>query len=134
MMVRWGLSLNAFLAAVLCLSLYAGSACAVALTGAADLVRRRTPEFRIVLRTLPVVFRLAYQPVVAALVNIVKATGLASAVAVPELISSSTAIIAERGNSVVMMNVLMIVYFLMVLLVVQLFSRLHRRFVHHAGA
>jgi polar amino acid transport system substrate-binding protein len=133
-MVRWGLSLNAFLACVLCLSLYAGSACAVALTGAADLVRRRTPEFRIVLRTLPVVFRLAYQPVVAALVNIVKATGLASAVAVPELISSSTAIIAERGNAVVMMNVLMVVYFLMVLLVVRFFSRLHRRFVHHASA
>jgi polar amino acid transport system substrate-binding protein len=70
---------------------------------------------------------LAYTPVVAILVNVVKATGMASVIAVPELISASTAIVAEHGNTGVMMNVLMITYFLLVLLVVRLFAALERR-------
>ncbi|MBV9859202.1 MAG: transporter substrate-binding domain-containing protein [Alphaproteobacteria bacterium] len=123
---RWGLTPNAFLAVTLCLSLYAGSACAVALTEAADLLRQHRPDFRIVPRTVPLAFRLAYHPIVAALVNIVKATGMASAVAVPELISTSTGIIAERGNPEVMMNALMVAYFLLVLVVIRLFGHLHR--------
>jgi len=131
---RWGVTLNAFLAAVACLSLYAGSACAVALVEAAEVIRHRSPGFRIEPRTLPQVLRQAYQPVVAALVNIVKATGMASAVAVPELISTSTGIIAERGNSTVMMNTLMVAYFLMVVVVIRLFDRLHRWMLTHDAA
>jgi polar amino acid transport system substrate-binding protein len=131
---RWGFTLNAFIAAALCLSLYAGSASAMALIEAAAAIRHRQPDFRITPRGLPIAFGLAYQPVMASLVNIVKATGMASAVAVPELISSSTAIIAERGNSSVMMNVLMVTYFLIVLGVIQLVALLHRRVVQHAAA
>ncbi len=129
-----GFTLNAFAAAAFCLSVYAGSACAVALIEAADLIRHHEPDFRIGLRTLPRVFGRAYQPVMAALVNIVKATGMASVVAVPELISSSTSIIAERGNSTVMMNVLMVAYFLMVLLVMRLIDQFHKRMVKHVAA
>ena len=68
-------------------------------------------------RRLPRVLRLAYAAVVASLINVVKATGMASAIAVPELISASTAIVAEQGNPAVMMNVLMLIYFLLVMLV-----------------
>ena len=128
---RWGLTLNAFVAVAACLSLYAGAASAEALFEAAAVIRQTRPSFRIDLAGLPAAFRLAYQPVVAALVNIVKATGMASTVAVPELINSSTAIVAERGNALVMMNVLMIVYFLMVVFVMRLFKRLHRRIGAH---
>ncbi|HJU15921.1 MAG TPA: transporter substrate-binding domain-containing protein [Stellaceae bacterium] len=124
---RWGLTLNAFAAAAACLSLYAGAASAEALFEAAAVIRHSRPSFRISFANLPPVFRLAYQPVVAALVNIVKATGMASTVAVPELINSTTAIVAERGNALVMMNTLMVAYFLMVVLVMRLFKRLHRR-------
>lgn len=126
----WGLTLNAFAAAAFCLSLYAGSASAVALLESAEALRHGEPGFRITVATLPRVFARAYQPVMAALVNIVKGTGMASAVAVPELISSSTTIVAERGNSAVMMNVLMVVYFLLVLLVIFLLGRARR----HVGA
>ncbi len=63
---------------------------------------------------------------VAILVNVVKATGMASVIAVPELISASTAIVAEHGNAGVMMNVLMITYFLLVLLVVRVFAGIER--------
>lgn len=129
---RWGLTVNAFAAAAACLSLYAGAASAEALCEAAAVIRQTRPSFRLDRAGLPAVFRLAYQPVVAALVNIVKATGLASTVAVPELINSTTAIIAERGNALVMMNVLMVVYFLMVVGVMRLF-RLHRRIGAHVA-
>jgi polar amino acid transport system substrate-binding protein len=98
----------------------------VALLESAEVLRHTEPDFRITLHTLPRVFARAYQPVMAALVNIVKGTGMASAVAVPELISNSTTIIAERGNSAVMMNVLMVVYFLLVLLVIFLLGRARR--------
>ncbi|MGH7108827.1 MAG: transporter substrate-binding domain-containing protein [Stellaceae bacterium] len=130
---RWGLTLNAFAAATACLSLYAGAASAESLCEAAAVIRQSHPAFRIDLAGLPAVFRLAYQPVVAALVNIVKATGLASTVAVPELINSSTAIVAERGNVLVMMNLLMVAYFLIVVLVMWLFKRLYRRIGAHVA-
>ena len=64
---------------------------------------------------------------VASLVNVVKATGMASVIAVPELVSAATAIVAEQGNPEVMMNVLMITYFLLVTTVVQIFNYLARR-------
>jgi polar amino acid transport system substrate-binding protein len=134
MLARWGLPLAPFAAAAGCLSLYAGAACAAALGEAAELIRHRQPDFRLRLVALPLVFRNAYQPVIAALVNIVKATGMASAVAVPELISCSTAIIAERGNSAVMMNVLMIAYFLIVVATISLFDRFHKWMTAHVAA
>ena len=59
--------------------------------------------------------------------NVVKATGMASVIAVPELVSAATAIVAEQGNPEVMMNVLMITYFLLVTTVVQIFNYLARR-------
>jgi polar amino acid transport system substrate-binding protein len=52
---------------------------------------------------------------------------MASVIAVPELISASTAIIAEHGNTGVMINVLMLIYFLLVLLTVRLFAVIERR-------
>lgn len=132
-LAKWGLSVVPFVAAAGCLSLYAGAACAVALGEAAELIRHRQPDFRLRPATLPVALRTAYQPVMAALVNIVKATGMASAVAVPELIASSTAIMAERGNSAVMMNVLMVVYFLIVVVTIWLFNRFHRWITAHVA-
>lgn len=132
--VRWGFTMNAFVAAIACLSLYAGSASMMALIEAADVIRNKRPDYRITWSGLPGTFNLAYQPVLASLVNIVKATGMASAVAVPELISSSTAIIAERGNSAVMVHVLMVAYFIMVLVVMQLISVVHRRVIRHVTA
>ena len=131
---RWGVTMNAFIAATACLSLYAGSASMAALTEAADAIRHQRPEFRLTWQGLPGAFNLAYQPVLASLVNIVKATGMASAVAVSELISSSTAIIAERGNSAVMMHVLMVIYFILVVMVMRLLTVLHRKMVRHVAA
>ncbi|HOW74664.1 MAG TPA: transporter substrate-binding domain-containing protein [Candidatus Competibacteraceae bacterium] len=124
---RFGWPVDGFLVATACLSLYAGCSTVFALLDASVVLKGRQPDFALRWKTLPQALRLAYTPVVAILVNVVKATGMASVIAVPELISASTAIVAEHGNTGVMMNVLMITYFLLVLLVVRLFAALERR-------
>lgn len=117
--------------AILCLSLYTGCAIVYTLLEACALLKKQEPRFVLGWRGLPRALRFAYAPVIAALVNAVKATGMASAIAVPELISASTAIVAEQGNAAVMMNVLMIVYFLLVMGVVRLFNYLERRMLQY---
>lgn len=128
---RFGWPLDGFFVATACLSLYAGCSTVFALLDASAVLRTCHPGFKLRWCTLLPALRLAYTPIVAILVNVVKATGMASAIAVPELIAVSTALIAENGNPGVMMNVLMLTYFLLVLLVVYLFAVLERRFLRH---
>lgn len=122
-----GISPNAIVVVILCLSLYAGAANAFSLIAAADMLFARVPDFALTLRTIPRAMSLARGPVIGSLVNAVKATGMASVIAVPEIISASTSIMSERGNIGVMMNTLMLLYFLMVLAVVRLLPSLERR-------
>ena len=60
-------------------------------------------------------------------VNVVKATGLASTIAVPELIHASTSIVADKGNAVTMMNVMLVCYFTLIVITVKAFQFLQRR-------
>ncbi len=128
---RFGWTFDGSVIAILCLSVYTGCAIVFALLEACAILKDREPGFSLSWRTLPQALRLASAAVVASLVNVVKATGMASAIAVPELISASTAIVAEQGNAAVMMNVLLIVYFLLVMGVVQLFGYFERRLFPH---
>lgn len=127
MVQHWGFGLDAMLVVVVCISFYAGAANAYALAEAVAVLVEREPGFRLSLSTLPQALRLAQGPIVGSLVNGVKATGMASAIAVPELISASTTIMAERGNTTLMMNVLMVAYFVLVLLVVRGMGVIQRR-------
>lgn len=113
-----GLPLPAWLVSVVVLSLYAGAANAVALAEAAATLGGRG-RFR-------QVAALAFPTVMGSCVNIVKATAMVSAVAVPELVHASTAIIADYGNGGVMMNVLLACYVAIVLAVVHGFTLLER--------
>ena len=124
---RFGLALDATLVVVVCLSFYAGAANAYALVEATEVLRGFDRGFVLRLDTLPRALRLAQGTVVGSLVNVVKAAGMASAIAVPEIISVSTSIMAERGNAGVMMNVLMVVYFLLLLAFVRLLGAVQRR-------
>lgn len=115
-----GVTLSALAAAVIVLSLYAGAANAVALAEAAASIgaggdRRRR------------VAALAYPAVMGSCINIVKATAMASAIAVPELVHASTAIITDYGNGGVMMNILLGCYVVLVLVVVQGFTLFERK-------
>jgi polar amino acid transport system substrate-binding protein len=122
----WGTP-NASLVVVICLSLYAGAANAFALMEASDVLFARSKDFTLRLSTLPAALHLARGPIIASLVNAVKATGMASAIAVPEIISASTSIMAERGNAGVMMNALMLTYFLLIMLVIAGLDAVQRR-------
>ena len=115
-----GLSLPAFWTAVAVLSFYAGAANAVTLAEAAETVGPGAHRLRRLLR-------LAHPAIMGASINIVKATAMASAIAVPELVHASTAIAADYGNGSVMMNILLFAYVLIVLAVAHLFTIFERR-------
>lgn len=116
-----GLTLSAFWTAVAVLSFYAGAANAVAIAEAADTIG---PSPRQRLRRI---LRLAHPAVMGSSINIVKATAMASAIAVPELVHASTAIAADYGNGAVMMNILLVVYVAIVLAVAHFFTLFERR-------
>lgn len=76
---------------------------------------------------LPLALRNCLAALNANLVNIVKATGLASAIAVPELLYVTNQIWPEEGNTVEMMNVLLVIFFLLVSVLVYGMHRLEKR-------
>lgn len=130
--VRYGLAFDALIVSSLVLSFYAGAANAHLLAAGLDEVRRRSPGAPLNLEMTRKAFVWAYGGVMASSVNVVKATGLASTLAVPELINATTGIVADHGNSDVMMNLLMVVYFIIVLIVVWSFERAYRRYARQS--
>jgi len=123
----FGFTVDGFVVAVVVLSAYAGAANAVAFAEAADVAARNGPRLVFSTRDIARALRLSYPAVMGSAVNIVKATGMASMIAVPELVHASAAIIAENGNPSVMMNLLLACYVLLVFLVVRLFSFIQSR-------
>ena len=121
-----GFTLDAFLVAAVVLSLYAASSNAIAFALAADVAATGSHRLRLTPRDVQRAFRLCYAAVMGNSANIVKATGMASTLALPELVHASTSIVAEKGNADVMMNLLLICYFVLVIITVQLFRRFER--------
>lgn len=116
-----GVTLNALWVAVLILSLYAGASNAIAISEASAAISIRAED------RARKVARLAYPTVMGSCINIVKATAMASAIAVGELLHASTAIIADYGNVAVMMNILLGCYVALVLAVVYAFGQVEKR-------
>jgi polar amino acid transport system permease protein len=75
---------------------------------------------------LPLAFRISLPALNNNLVNLVKTTTLAYAIAVPEMLYVSSQIWSDELNVPVMMNVLLLCYFLLVGLVVYLMNRWER--------
>lgn len=129
--VHWGIKLPPMLAAVVCLSCYTGSSIMHILLAAANSLRVANRGFRLTRHTLGRAFRNASLPISAALVNVSKATMLASAIAVPDLLSVSTAAIAEHGNSGAVMNTVLMIYICIIFALTFLFRRLAGTAVEH---
>ena len=121
-----GFTLDAFLVAAVVLSLYAASSNAIAFSLAADVAAAGGRRLRLTPRDVHRALILCYAAVMGNSANIVKATGMASTLALPELVHASTSIVAEKGNADVMMNLLLICYFVLVIITVQLFRRFER--------
>ncbi len=122
-----GFSLDAFTVTSVVLSLYAAASNAVSFALAADVAAGTGGALGFRIREFRRALRLCHAAVMGNSVNIVKATGMASTLALPELVHASTAIVAEKGNDDVMMNLLLICYFVLVFLTVQLFRLWEQR-------
>jgi polar amino acid transport system substrate-binding protein len=116
---RTGVTPGGFAVAAVVLSLYAGATNAVLLGGAlAQMCRERPGAGATAL--LPAAVERCYEGLVSTSVNIVKAAGLASTIAVPEAISAVQTIIAEGADAASMMTLLLVFYFVFVLAVLGL--------------
>ena len=135
--VAWssfGISFSPLLVAIWCLSYYTGSSIMNALLDSAKHARESRPNFALTLSSLRGLIDISSGPVTAALVNVTKATMMASAIAVPELLSTATAIMTDSGNVGVMMNMLLLMFLLLVAVTYRLLGwaakRLHQQMEH----
>ncbi len=119
-----GITVSAMMVAVWCMSYYTGASVMMTLIESADHVRVRTPDFRLRFSNLHAVVELSSGPVKAALINVVKQTVIASAIAIPELISATTSIMSDQGNVAVMMNVFLFAFVLLIGFWMRIFDRL----------
>ena len=127
LMTAYGVSVSAFWAVVACLSHYTGASVMVAFIEAAQVKRQTVPGFVLRWGNFREVLALSSAPVTAALINVSKATMMASAVAVPELLSVTTSIMADNGNVAVMMNALLLTFLLLVWGAVRVLQTLERK-------
>lgn len=127
----YGIALSPMVIAVWCLSYYTGSSIMNALTYASEHEREQRPDFLLTFANLRDVVGIANGPMTAALVNVSKATMMASAISVPELLSTATAIMTENGNVGVMMNVLLLVFLVLVAVAVRVLGGMVRALQSH---
>jgi polar amino acid transport system substrate-binding protein len=130
-----GSALPAVPIAVLCMSAYTGASIMSALLEATQHIRSYQPQFSLTWRHMGAVVELSAAPVKAALVNVVKQSVLASALAVPELLTAAVSIMSDQGNVGVMMNVFLITFIALISLWIAILDGLQahllRRHKHH---
>lgn len=122
-----GISLSPFAVVVWCLSYYTGSSVMTALVFAADVQRQTRAGFRLRWSNVREVIAMSSGHVTAALVNVSKATMMASAVAVPELLSAVTTIMTDNGNVTLMMNVLLLTFLILIFATFRLLGALEKK-------
>ena len=127
LMATHGISVSPFAVVVWCLSFYTGSSIMTAFLFAADVKRQANPVFQLRWGNMGELIATSSGHVTAALINVSKATMMASAVAVPELLSVATTIMTENGNVGVMMNVLLLTFLLLIFATVRLLKLLERK-------
>ncbi|TXT38691.1 MAG: polar amino acid transport system substrate-binding protein [Comamonadaceae bacterium] len=127
LMASYGLSVSPFAVVVGCLSYYTGSSVMTALLFAADVQRQTRAEFRLRTSNVREVIAMSSGHVTAALVNVSKATMMASAVAVPELLSAVTTIMTDNGNVTLMMNVLLLTFLILIFATFRLLGAIEKK-------
>ena len=95
---EFGIKLPAFAVATFCSGFYTAGLIMRAFLEAADHMRRMQPDFVLRLHNIKQTEQFSGLPIKQALINLTKQTMLASAIAIPELLSASSLLIAEKGN------------------------------------
>ena len=109
---QFGVSLSPLSVGILALGLYHGSIIVFALLDGAEVLRGQNKHFRLTLGTLPDLLSVSAVGVRSAMSNLTKATTIASAISVPELLSATIAIISDQGNPDVMMPLLLVAFYI----------------------
>lgn len=128
LLTKYAVKLPAIFVAVMCLSYYSAGIIMSALHEATELLRKTNPNFQLTLRMVRSVIDNARWPIKLALINVTKMSMIASAIAVPELLSQANLIMAEKGNLIVMMTTLLLVYYLITSFWIHAFALLESRF------
>lgn len=125
-MHHFGVKLPAIGVAAFCSGYYTAGMVMRALLEAAGHVRTSEPGYRLRLRALARTAQYASWPVKQALINLTKQTMIASAIAIPELLSASSLLIAEKGNIFLTMTMLLMTFYLITSLWTRLFNYLEK--------
>lgn len=112
LMREFGLKLPAFPVAAFCLGYYTSGLIMSAFLEAAKHIRTYEPAFVLSYNNLSKTAEYSNWPIKQGLINLTKQTMIASAIAIPELLSASSLLIAEKGNIFLIMTVLLITFYL----------------------
>ena len=132
-MREFDMKLPAFAVATFCSGYYTAGLVMRALLEAATHIRRYDPDFVLRLNNLKQTAQYAAWPIKQALINLTKQTMLASAIAIPELLSASSLLIAEKGNIFVTMTALVITFYLTTSLWTRIINQIEAALLHPAG-
>lgn len=132
-MREFGIKLPAFAVAAFCSGYYTAGLVMRAFLEAASHVRTYEAGFVLHLRNLGRTAQYANWPVKQALINLTKQTMIASAIAIPELLSASSLLIAEKGNIFLTMTVLLITFYLITSLWTRIFNYLEKALLPTVG-
>jgi polar amino acid transport system substrate-binding protein len=111
LLAKYDFRLPAFWVAVCCIAIYTAGIVVNAIGDSVDHIRKSTPSFRLSLTTLGQTIEYSRWPIKQALINATKMSMISSAIAVPELLSATNLVMADKGNLVVMMITLVAVYY-----------------------
>ncbi len=132
MAAQYGVSFNAFWVACFVFSLYAGGSNAVIVSSSMEWVSKQNPE-----RSIRILLALAIERgcggLIANTVNIAKAVGIASTLAVPEVIFAANSTIAEQGTATEMMSFLLAFYLVLISLLIFVLEKLKLRVMKWAS-
>jgi polar amino acid transport system substrate-binding protein len=124
---QYAVRLPALMVAVVCLAFYSAAIVMNALHEAAALLRKSQPAFQLTVSTLAQAIDYARWPIKQALINVTKMSMIASAIAIPELLSQVNLIMADKGNLVVMMSTLLVAYYFITSFWIRAFTFLESR-------
>ena len=125
---NYGIQISALLVAVIVLGYYTSGPILNAILEATSHIRKIKPDFRLNYSNIYKTIAYSSWPIKQALINLTKQSMIASAIAIPELLSATNLLMAEKGNMFLMMTVLLICFFFITGFWADLFTWLLRKF------
>jgi polar amino acid transport system substrate-binding protein len=120
--------LSAVAVAVFCLGFYSAGLVMNAFIEAANHMRISRPGYLLDFSTIPDALEFSSWPIMQSLINLTKQTMIASAIAIPELLSSVNLIMAEKGNIFATMTFLLVAFYFITDFWVRLFTWLEAKY------